>query len=188
MDFQDFTPIPSSLPRVIKEILSRVVLWAMVLCTGCSTPFAHENPFRFRKSKNIEKADPAAYHGRIAFPDRVIELYRHKEDHKAIITIAGKATDTAFDTLLAGRHLMPEIFKKQNPDAYDLSTKVLKKGKRTFLIVKFKQEYEGNTLQFWDIITHERGIQYHFMTSFPVGTPKNRVEDLLSILETLDSK
>lgn len=177
----------SDLAFAMNRLVSTFGLFAIALGASCA-PTLKEHPFTFQKSNKLEKADPVSYWGRIAFPWRVIELYRHTDDHQAIIMIGGKAVKSEFNTLLAGKTLVAESIREIIPDAHDISTKVVEHRNRRFLIVKFKLNHGRVEYEYWDSITQENKDQYHFMASFPVGTPESKVRDLLSILETLAMK
>lgn len=102
--------------------------------------------------------------------------------------ISGKAVKSEFNTLLAGKNFVADSVRQMIPEAYDISTKVIEHRNRRFLVVKFKLNYERVEYEYWDTITQENKDQYHFMASFPVGTPESKVRDLMSILETLEMK
>jgi hypothetical protein len=148
------------------------------------------HPFLFEVSDMLVEANPEDYAGRIAKPRDVIELYRHKDEPKALFSIVGRKVGFDFETLCKGMHLLPGTIAEANPGAHSIEAKIIELGdhKREFVVIRFKIYHDRDDIEVINLITHEGESQFHFTVSFPVGTPKPKIDDMLIFLQTLKTK
>jgi hypothetical protein len=148
------------------------------------------HPFLYEASDNLVKANPENYAVRIANPRAVIELFRHKEEPKALLSIAGRKVEFDFVTFSKGIQFLPDRIAETIPAAHSITAKKIELGdhKREFVVFRFKIEHDREEIEIINLITQEGKDQFHFTVSFPVGTPKSKIDDLLMAIQTLRTK
>lgn len=167
-----------------------MLIFVLSVCIAVGGEQLKTHPFLYEASDKLVKANPENYAGRIANPRAIIELFRHKEEPKALLSIAGRKVEFDFVTLCKGIQFLPDTIAETNPGAHPITAKKMELGdhKREFLVIRFKIEHDREEIEIINLITQEGKDQFHFTVSFPVGTPKPKIDDLLMAIQTLKTK
>ena len=174
----------------MKYPISIALFLVLSVCGAVGGEELKSHPFHYEASNNLVKANPDNYAGRIANPRAVIELFRHKEEPKALFSIGGRTVTFDFATLCKGIQALPDTIAERNPGAHSITAKKIELGdhKREFVVIRFKTKHEEEEIEVINLITHEGRDQFHFTVSFPVGTTKPKIDDLLMAIQTLKTK